>query len=297
MPKNIAATIRGNMIKNLVSVLIFVIAVFSFGCAKSNSANQNHPQIESTTEVLAQEPSQSEEVVQDSVTVSKVLLFNGLGTSVSDWQTLEGIIRNMGLTYKLVNSAALNAMSTAELIQYKLILIPGGNSNVIINNLTLATKIKVRKAVRDSGVSFLGICAGAFAAVGIDTYSNTTAYYGFAVAQGDYLPHWYPGGNSTLITSIQKINFATGNSRFMTWWDGPSVTDWKAGVIARYPDGKAAISQTWTGKGFVIVSGIHPEAPKSWQYDTGVDPDGTDYDIAIQLISAALNRKPLPAFN
>jgi hypothetical protein len=82
----------------------------------------------------------------------------------------------------------------------------------------------------------------------------------------------------------------------MIWWDGPATPAWSGGVIARYPDGKPAISQTRTGLGFVIVSGPHPEAPASWQWDSGTDPDGVDHDIAAKLIRAAMNKTPLPAY-
>lgn len=285
------------MKKNLFFAFFFSLTLI-LGCAKSDSGSGNAtPVVDDQQQKRSPAQTQDENnQYQDEIINAQVLLFNGIGISTSDWQSLASILQSMGLTYKLVNSSALNAMPLTDLIKFKLIIIPGGNSHLIVNNLSLATKIKVRKSVRDYGVSFLGICAGAFASVGTDTWSNTTAYYGFAVAQGAFLPHWYPNGNTSLVTSIQKIRFANGTSRYMVWWDGPSTTEWTKGVIARYPDGKPAISQTWTGKGFVIESGIHPEAPKSWQYDTGVDPDGTDFDIAIQLIRSALNRTPLPAY-
>ena len=258
---------------------------------KSQTQNSNH-QV-ATNDPVNPEPSKDQ--VQQSLG-NQILLFNGIGTSVSDWQSLVQIINSMGLTYQLVNSASLNAMSLSTLKNYKMILIPGGNSNVINSALTTATMIRVRQAVRDGGVNFLGICAGAFDAVGVDTFSNSTAYYGFAVAEGAYLKHWYPNGNSILITAIVPIVFADKSSRYMMWWDGPTTPEFSGGVVARYPDGKPAISQKFSGAGFVIVSGVHPEAPASWQYDSGVDLDGTDFDIAKKLIAATLYRKPMVSF-
>ena len=270
-------------------------------CSRSDSdlapIAENYP-YNSAPDVSAADPENpsSDSDQNQEVIITQILLFNGIGTSVSDWKNLEQIIASMGLTYRLVNSSGLNAMSLSTLKTYGMILIPGGNSNTINSGLYKATKIRVRQAVRDGGVSYLGICAGAFAAVGTDSLSNTTAYYGFGVAQGNYLTHWYPDGNSSLIAAVPKVTFADGSSRHLMWYDGPGTPEWSRGVIARYPNGRPAISQTWTGLGFVIVSGPHPEAPPSWQYDSGTDPDGLDYDIAKNLISAALFRKPLQAF-
>ncbi len=270
---------------------IFFVLCFSFGWMTSGCAPAGTSEIQQT-----ESPIENTEIQQAEFIPAQILLFNGLGTSQTDWQSLVNIIKSMGLTYSLVSSYGLNNMTLSQLATYKLILIPGGDSNVIVRNLTLNAKINVRKAVRDYGVSFLGICAGAFAAVGTDTYSNTTAYYGFAVAKGNWLVHWYPGGNSSLLTSPQSIKFPNGSSRYMIWWDGPATPAWSGGVVARYPDGIPAISQTWTNKGFVIVSGVHPEAPTSWYTTSGTDPDGTDFSYAAQLIRAALNRTPLPTF-
>jgi glutamine amidotransferase-like uncharacterized protein len=225
-----------------------------------------------------------------------VLLFNGAGISTTDWQSTESILKSMGVPYQLINSSVLNMMSLDELKNFSLILIPGGDSNVIHKGLTQETRIRIRQAVRDGGVSYLGICAGAWAGVGIDALSNTTAYFGFAVAQGDYLKFWYPNQNVFQTAALAQISFADGSRRHLMWWGGPATPDWKGGVVAKYPDGRAAISQAWNNKGLVIVSGPHPEAPASWQYTSGTDPDGTDFDIAIKLIRAALDKKPLPVF-
>lgn len=48
---------------------------------------------------------------------------------------------------------------------------------------------------------------------------------------------------------------------------------WAGGVVARYSDGKAAISQAYSGKGFVVLSGPHPEAPQGWRNTAGNEPD------------------------
>jgi len=294
------------MKKNLVLVPALIFSLLITSCSNPETSPDSTSEestrslsdistvdpVNPTNEGDPQDPPQD----QAEIITPQILLFNGIGTSVSDWRSLEAIIKSMGLTYRLVNSYGLNSMSLLQMKKYKLILIPGGNSNTINNALYASTRIRVRQAVRDGGVSYLGICAGAFAGIGTDARSNTTAYYGFAVALGEFLKHWYPNGDSSLIAAVPMVTFADGTRRYLMWWDGPKTPEWPRGVVARYPDGKPAISQAWNGLGFVVVSGPHPEAPASWQYDSGKDPDGLDHDIAAKLIRSALYRRPLPVY-
>src|SRR5204863_3847027 len=48
------------------------------------------------------------------------------------------------------------------------------------------------------------------------------------------------------------------------WEDGPQLSGWGA-VVARYPDGAPAVVEGRSGRGGVILSGVHPEAPESWR--------------------------------
>jgi hypothetical protein len=51
------------------------------------------------------------------------------------------------------------------------------------------------------------------------------------------------------------------------------------------------------GSGWVILTGVHPEAPASWR--RGMDfktPAGIDNAYAATLIRAALNREVLPHY-
>src|SRR5215470_16669772 len=91
-----------------------------------------------------------------------ILLFNGTGTSSTDVSAVEAILAGLGVGYELADSAQLNAMTEPRLAGYKLLIIPGGNSISIGQNLTAATATAIRGAVQDYGVHYLGICAGAF---------------------------------------------------------------------------------------------------------------------------------------
>jgi hypothetical protein len=48
------------------------------------------------------------------------------------------------------------------------------------------------------------------------------------------------------------------------WEDGPQLTGWGA-AVGTYPDGTPAIVEGSFGTGWVILSGVHPEAPASWR--------------------------------
>jgi hypothetical protein len=224
-----------------------------------------------------------------------VLLFNGTGVSTSDWQTTEEIVKDHGWSYKLVNSAQLNAMSLDEISNFGVIIVPGGSGGTITSALTTSTRLRVRQAVRDRGVSYVGFCAGAWVAVGPEAETTGVASYGLALAKGAVLDLYLPGGIEPTAAMVD-VTFSDGKARDLVWWGGPSTPEWKNGVVARYENGEPAISETWAGKGYVVISGPHPEAPQSWRGTAGYDSDGLDYDIAIQMITAALKKAPMPTY-
>lgn len=228
--------------------------------------------------------------------VVDVLLFNGTGVSTSDWQTTEQILKAQGLSYALANSAQLNAMALDELSGYGVLVVPGGKGGTITANLSVSTRLRVRQAVRDRGMGYVGFCAGAWVAVGPEAQSDATAAYGMAIAKGSVLPAYYPGDDTSLVAAISEVTFADGGRRHLVWWGGPSTPEWKNGVVARYVNGDPAISQIYSGKGYVVIAGPHPEAPQSWRSTAGYDPDGLDYDIAVAMVRAARERRPLAAF-
>ena len=91
----------------------------------------------------------------------QVLLFNGTGTIANDVKAVETILSGLGLSYATADSAQLNDMSESELRAYKLLIVPGGNSITIGENLRAATTENVHNAV-SAGLHYLGICAGGF---------------------------------------------------------------------------------------------------------------------------------------
>ena len=63
-----------------------------------------------------------------------------------------------------------------------------------------------------------------------------------------------------------------------------------ARFVSKYPDGTPAMVEGKSGNGWVMLSGVHPEAPANWR--TGMTfktPLATDLAYAGTLITAALN--------
>ena len=218
-------------------------------------------------------------------TGSDILLFNGRGTSSGDVAALEDILREHGWRYSTASSARLNAMSESELKAYRLLVIPGGNFVDIGNELTASTTAKVRNAV-GSGLDYLGICAGAF-------FAGASPYNGLNLTNGVRFP-FYSLEDRGIRKAPVTISRAAGERLEVYWEDGPQLTGWGQ-AVARYPDGTAAVVQGRFGDGWVVLAGVHPEAPERWRggmnFTTSADRSRA---YAATLIDAALNRKDLP---
>jgi glutamine amidotransferase-like uncharacterized protein len=297
-------------IRNLIAFPFLALAISAqVGCAPSSSGSaadsasgEITPIPPDTAKIDPSNPAspvnnQNPPSVDPASYSTDVLLFNGAGISTSDWQTTEKIVKGMGLTYKLVNSAGLDAMSVDDMAKFGMFLVPGGHAGGITSGLKATTRVRVRQAVRDRGVAYLGICAGAFVAVESGAEGDQTTSYGFPVVEGAHMPVWWPNGNTSAIAAVVPVTFADGSKRQLVWYGGPATPEWSGGVIARYANGKPAMSQTTFHKGFVVISGPHPEAPQGWRNTAGSDSDGLDYDIMEKLVTATLTRKPLPAMN
>ena len=74
------------------------------------------------------------------------------------------------------------------------------------------------------------------------------------------------------------------------WEDGPQLAGWGA-VVGKYPDGTPAVVEGTSGEGWVILTGVHPEAPAAWRRGLiFTTPASVDHAYAGRLVSAALNR-------
>ena len=219
--------------------------------------------------------------------VAQLLLFTGSGTSANDVAAVETILRDRHLTYATVNSRQLNGMNESQLMAYRLMVVPGGNFIAMAESLTPSTTATVHRAV-EGGLNYLGICAGAFMA-GHGTYNSfdltSGVRFGFYAAE------------SRGVRKAAVVIAGAGTPSIEHYWeDGPELTGWGT-VVGRYPDGTSAIVEGSSGKGWVILSGVHPEAPESWRRGMAFTmPARAANDYAGTLVEAALHRTLLPHY-
>jgi glutamine amidotransferase-like uncharacterized protein len=222
-----------------------------------------------------------------SSSVPPILLFNGAGTSAHDVAAVEAILNDNHLDYATVNSSELNGMSASQLMVYRLMIVPGGNFIAIGDGLTSSTTANIRSAVQ-GGLNYLGICAGAFLA-GHGPYNSLNLTSG---VQFDFYADESRGIRKAAV-AIAGI----GTPALEHYWeDGPQFTGWGA-VVGKYPDGTPAIVEGTSGKGWVILTGVHPEAPANWRRGmTFTTPASVDNAYAATLIDAALHGTLLPHY-
>jgi glutamine amidotransferase-like uncharacterized protein len=68
----------------------------------------------------------------------------------------------------------------------------------------------------------------------------------------------------------------------------------KVKIIARYSDGQIAALLATYGNGKVAVCGPHPEAPRSWSYETPTPEDWvSSMDLAVALVQELLSDNPV----
>jgi len=219
--------------------------------------------------------------------IAPILLFNGTGTSPGDVAALEKVLSSERLNYSTVNSPQVNGMSESQIRKYRLLIVPGGNFEHIGNGLSSSTTANIRNAIQN-GLNYLGICAGAF-------FAGKSPYNGLNLTSGTRFG-FYAAEARGIRKAAVAITAAGGQTLDQYWEDGPQLTGWGA-VVGKYLDGTPAIVEGTFGNGWVILTGVHPEAPASWR--CGMDfrtPVNIDNAYAAALIRAALDRELLPHY-
>jgi glutamine amidotransferase-like uncharacterized protein len=215
-----------------------------------------------------------------------ILLFNGSGASANDVAAVEAILDNNHLSYSTANSSQLNQIDQSKIRQFRLLIVPGGNFVDIGSSITPGATANLRQAVHD-GLNYLGICGGGFFAG-----KYHPPYNGLNLTSGVRFG-FYAAESRGIRKAAVSIGVSGAPTLDQYWEDGPEFTGWGA-VIGKYPDGKPAIVEGTFGSGWVILSGVHPEAPASWRHGmTFNTPASVDNAYAGVLIRAALNRTSL----
>ena len=223
-----------------------------------------------------------------SSTTVPVLLYKGTGTSANDVTAVESVLSNLNLKYSTASTSQIEAMSESQLASYKLLIVPGGNSITIGNNLSYAATTKIHDAVINDGLHYLGICAGAF-------FGGYSIYNGLNLTNGIWF-NFYADEFLGIHKAVVALSFPDGPKMDMYWQDGPQLSGW-GNIISTYPDGTPAMVEQQSGNGWVILSGVHPEAPASWR--TGMPfktPLAADLAYAGTLITSAMNGTSLPHY-
>ena len=243
--------------------------------------------------------------------IAPILLFTGTGTSSGDVAAIETILDSSHLGYSTVNSFQLNWMKESRISGYRLLIVPGGNFVQMGKSLTVGTTASVRKAVK-GGMNYLGLCAGGFLAG-----SFPAPYNSFNLSSGVQFGFYFPeedgkvpgsvselygfrpevGPQHEIHKAVVRITTPEGPALDQYWESGPRFTGWGE-AVGKYPDGTPAIVEGSVGRGWVILSGVHPEAPESWRrgmvFNTPVSDDAA---YARMLILAALNRTNLAHYS
>jgi glutamine amidotransferase-like uncharacterized protein len=217
--------------------------------------------------------------------VPQILLFAGTGTSANDVAAVEDVLKECHLEYSTATSRELNGMSESDLMACRLMIVPGGNFLEIGDGLEPITTAKIHDAVQ-GGMNYLGICAGAFLA-GHATYNSLNLTSGVRFG-------FYSAETQGIRKAAVAISGAGTQPLELYWEDGPELTGWGA-IVGKYPDGTPAIVEGPCGKGWVVLSGVHPEAPESWRRGmTFTTPASAARDFAGTLIEVARHGTPLP---
>jgi glutamine amidotransferase-like uncharacterized protein len=218
-----------------------------------------------------------------------ILLFAGKGTSTGDVAAVARILNQNHLQYATATSSQLNSTSASQLLAHRLVIIPGGNFIDMSGSLTAQTAANIREAVH-RGLNYLGICAGAFLAGDGHGYYNgldltSGVRFGFYAAENQ--------GVRRAAVAVTGVNTPAIEHY---WEDGPELTGWGA-VVAKYPDGTPAVVEGTSGHGWVILVGVHPEAPETWRRGMSFTMPASDANAyAGTLIQAALMRTSLPHY-
>ncbi|HVW07469.1 MAG TPA: BPL-N domain-containing protein [Bryobacteraceae bacterium] len=213
-----------------------------------------------------------------------ILLFNGRGASPGDVGAFESLLTRAHLSYTTVDSLDLNSITEADLRSHRLLIIPGGNFIEIGNGLTPAASVNIRNAIHN-GLNYAGICAGAFMAGASppNALNLTGVRFRFYAAE------------KRGIRKTAVVISTPGEPPLDQYWeDGPQLSGWGE-VVSKYPDGTPATVQGAFGSGWVVLTGVHPEAPASWRRDiVFASSVADDNAYATRLIRSALNRTPFP---
>lgn len=224
-----------------------------------------------------------------------VLIYSGAGSWGDEIDSFKEILFAHGKTYQEADDDDLNNFDGDDLKTYSMVLFVGGDSDRITAKLKPETRALLRDAVQKDGLNYLGFCAGAWLVISPEPKLGEDVY-GFHLIDGPWLKQT-SFNQQGLEFAVANTLFPDGNHRRLLWFGGPITPDIPGGVIAKYPDGNPAITQMRAGKGFVIISGLHPAANKKILSKISLfDKEVIAPELGWQLLEAAIAGAPIKAF-
>jgi glutamine amidotransferase-like uncharacterized protein len=208
-----------------------------------------------------------------------ILLYAGKGASSGDVDAFESLLRENHFDFDLTSR-----LDEEQLRGRRLLIVPGGNFITMSEGLSRTNATQIRDAVH-AGMSYLGICAGAFLAADSSFYNSLKLTPGVRFS--------FYADESRGIRK-QAVAIRSGGTTLEQYWeDGPQLSGWGS-VVGSYPDGTPAIVEGTSGNGWVLLSGVHPEATEGWRRGlTFQTPVEADRAYAAKLVRAALERTAL----
>ncbi len=178
---------------------------------------------------------------------TQILLLMAQDKQPSEALGIQKQLSESSLSFRAVTLTELNTLTQEEISKFRVIFWPGGLPSEQAKSLTPQTRERLRLAVLDNGVGFLGLGAGAWVA------QSSPLGMGLVSERFSPFEHKRPGKSGGQV----RITFQNGSTRTLSWREGPELGAW-GDVIGRYPDGKTAIAAARVGKGQVLLSGPEP---------------------------------------
>lgn len=210
------------------------------------------------------------------------LVYKGPGACDGCPEAAGVVAERLGLAVRYVSGPDI----TADLLGRAAVYIQGGGDDAldIKRSLTDAQIDLLRRYVADGG-RYWGICAGAyFSAASIDDDGKVE---GLKLFRGDTEPY------SGSAAKVEKVRWA-GAWRWMYLQDAPRFVlepYADAEVLATYRTGAPAAIVAPYGRGWVSLSGPHPEATEDWLRDDALDDPGlAGPELADRMLRDLLSR-------
>jgi hypothetical protein len=220
---------------------------------------------------------------------SYALIYNGPVAAEECPEAAAAVARTAGLSIRYISDIS----ALPGLLPDAAVFIIGGTEedlDPLIQAFTPAVDSAFKEWLRNGG-RFWGICGGGFlASQGWWERSGFVKMLGIIPAESDdFLTH-----SRARILPIHWLDTV----RAMYFQGGPKFilksTTEKVKIIARYSDGQIAALLATYGNGKVAVCGPHPEAPRSWSYETPTPEDWvSSMDLAVALVQELLSDNPV----